>query len=149
MGLDVKVYQNIELVDGDDYDFLAFTLDGFEGRIKNLVWDGKYNGECVAKLISYSCSTHNRFRDALAVMLGKKEDFWWTTDVGEDIPFYELFEFADNEGCMDWGAANNLYNDFLEYQPMAMLKIPDWKSDYNDWMEIFRLAKDNGVVVFY
>lgn len=150
MGLDVKVFQNITKLndDAEDYDFMASNLQPFEDRCKNLKRDAKYNAETSERMISYPCTVHNNFRKELAILIGKERDFW-LDEVDTETPFFELFEFADNEGCMDWECAENLYNDFMEYKPMAATKLPTrYFEIYILWKNIFELAKDNGVIIF-
>jgi hypothetical protein len=150
MGLDVKVFQDITKLndDAEDYDFTASNIKTFKDRCKNLDWLAKYKADVTKRVISYPCSVHNDFRRELATLIGKERDFW-LDDVDAETPFYELFEFADNEGCMDWECAGNLYDDFVQYQKNATEKLPPtYVSIYDKWLGTFQLAKDRGVVIF-
>lgn len=151
MGLDVKVFQNITKLpkDAEDYDFIASNYKEFKERCKNLEWYAKYKGETKKIMISYPCSLHNDFRRELAVLIGKERNFWESPDVPKDVPFYEFFDFADNEGTIDWESSLNLYNDFVEHKQLATEKLPVYYLEYYGiWLETFELGKDAGVVVF-
>ena len=68
-----------------------------------------------------------------------------------EIPFYDLINFADNEGCLDWEVSQTLYADFEKYNEKAKLKMNEYDFDYKiykTWLETFKAAKNNGVVVF-
>lgn len=151
MGLDVKVFKNITKLpeDSEDYDFKANNYKEFKDRCQNLEWNAKYNGETGIRMISYPCSSHNEFRRELAVLIGKDRHFWEKPDVQKDVPFYEFFDFADNEGCIDWESSQNLYDDFIKYKKLATEKLPVYYLEYyGRWLEVFELGKDSGVVVF-
>jgi hypothetical protein len=151
MGLDVKVFQNITKLskDEEDYDFIASNYKEFKERCSNLEWGAKYKAETEKRLISYAYSYHNDFRRELAEMIGEEKNFWESPDVSKDVPFYELFDFPDNEGTIDWESSQNLYNDFVQYKQLATEKLPlHYLEYYGRWLEVFELGKDAGVVVF-
>ena len=154
MGLAVRVYTDIEETNEEEYDFTAFTLEGFERRVKNLKWKANYKGVRVGCFIQYPYSVHTYFRNLLAELIGLEKDFWFEYDpkcysINKDIPFYELFDFADNEGCIDFESCSNLYTDFENYESLAKEKLdPKYFERYLNWKNAFYAAKDNGVVVF-
>ena len=156
MGLAVRVYKNIKETNEEEFDFIAFTLEGFENRVKNLKWNANYKGNCIGCFIQYPYSAHTYFRDILAELIGKKKDFWRDLESEEEVysnnselPFYELFDFADNEGCIDFESCNNLYTDFENYESLAKEKFNSKDFErYSNWKNAFFAAKDNGVVVF-
>lgn len=156
MGLDVSVYTHVKKVSKDieDYDFVAFVIDkAWNDRIKNLEDGAHYVGKCADAGVSYSYGSHTIFRNLLCTMLGYKEDEWLNENSGwnTEIPFFELFHFADNEGCIDWETSAKLYNDFVKYNAdfkRLYSDMPNWYNRYNDWQEVFKTAKENGVVNF-
>jgi hypothetical protein len=151
MGLDVKVFQNITKLpkDAEDYDFIASNYKEFKEQCQNLEWEAKYKAETKKRMISYPCSSHNDFRRELAEMIGKERRFWENPDMPKDVPFYELFNFADNEGTIDWESSQKLYNDFVSHKKLATEKLPLYYLEYyGRWLETFELGKDAGVVVF-
>jgi len=157
MGLDIHLYTNISLTDSDDCSFIAYVNDEeFNSRIKNLEYGGRYIGEksSIKKRCAYS--SHGLFRGKLLELIGrsdltknKKADYTKVSE-GMDIPFIELINFADNEGCIDWQSCGELANDFNEWNDQAQenLEIP-WLDLYNDWRDITNeCAKNRGVLVF-
>ena len=151
MGLDVKVFQNITKLpkDSNEYGFIAYNYKEFKERSKNLEWEAKYKGETTKRMISYSCSFHNEFRRELAVLIGKERKFWEKPNIPKNVPFYELFDFADNEGTIDWESSKNLYKDFVKYKQLATEKLPIcYLKYYGLWLETFELGKESAVVVF-
>ena len=118
-----------------------------------------------------SYSGYNEWRRLLArAALGMSdEEVWNKVDSGvgyNEIPFGELINFSDADGVIGPVSAEKLYNDFvnLEEDVMAQLdryylKFEDFEVDgetyhwfkhkYNDWKEAFRIASDNGAVIFH
>lgn len=156
MGLDVKTYGNIKLAENEeDADFTAFVIDeDWKHKIKNLQ-DGKaYNGDVIFRGVSYPYSAHNIFREKLVKLVGREElldskgKIKWN-ELPADIPFYDLIYFADNEGCLDWEVSNTIYSDFEKFNEKAKLEMnEDDYSKYETWLETFKSAKNDGVVVF-
>jgi hypothetical protein len=70
-----------------------------------------------------------------------------------DVAFQELIDFADNEGVIGSVLAQKLYDDFknnhkdaIEYSKAIN---DDWFiRKYEDWMEAFNYARQNGAVNF-
>lgn len=65
----------------------------------------------------------------------------------QDMPFFELVWFADNEGCIGSEAAADLLADFVEHRERITNAGLDaeW---VNDWIKGLTLAADNGLVWF-
>jgi len=103
---------------------------------------------------------------------------WRTGDEGDfSLPFMEIINFSDADGIIGPVASQKLYNDFRRYENDVMGWMDDkylsqtpishssWKDDedkpldkgdfewfqgrYNDWKEAFRVASDNGAVIFH
>ena len=156
MGLSVRIYQNYSIVqDKEDYDFKAYVVDeNWLDRIKNLVSGANYKGDLICRTISYSCSYHNDFRRLLCEMLGFEKDDWLKENgkINKDTPFFEFFEFADNEGCIDFETSKELHKDFLIWHTKFSTLYKDLGvfvlDQYDLWLETFKLGKENGVVVF-
>jgi hypothetical protein len=155
MGLDVKLHKKVRLFEGmpndEDYEngnvFRAFTLNGFEDRIKNLEYGKYYISEVQYRTIGYSYSSHSWFRDNLCVIAGLPEKYWRHNHSQED-PFHELLYFADNEGCIDWEASESLYQDFLKFESKALTNTDNaFVNYYIAWMELFNRARINGNVI--
>ena len=156
MGLDVRTYGNIKLAENEEEaDFTAYVIDeDWKHKIKNLQ-DGKaYTGDVVFRGVSYPYSAHNRFREKLVRLVGREDllDNEGRIKWGElpsEIPFYDLINFADNEGCLDWEVSNTIYSDFEKYNEKAKLEMNEYYySKYETWLETFKSVKNDGVVVF-
>jgi len=156
MGLDVRTYGNIKITENEeDADFKAFVIDeSWKHKVKNLQYGKLYTGDEVFRGVSYPYSSHMRFREALVKLVGRVDlldlegKIKWN-ELPKDIPFYDLINFADNEGCLDWEISEIIYSDFLRHNETAKLtmNIYDY-SKYATWLETFKSAKDDGVVVF-
>ena len=161
MGLDVSVFKNIKRTENeDDYRFTAFVIDeNWKYKIKNLE-DGKdYKGDYAEGDVSYAYSTHNRFREALIKIVARKDLLlengkidWVRLEDEKKMPFYELINFADNEGCLDFEIITILYNNFVEWKNEAVKLLADndyLMQKYLDWLNVFKNGKEaNSVVVF-
>ena len=118
-----------------------------------------------------SYSGYNEWRNDLALAAGYEggaEEVWSRGDGGEyGIPFEELINFPDNEGVIGPVVSEKLYKDFVDQEEKIVKNIDEWylkihptkaynsddfkwfMSKYNDWKEAFRLASDNGMVIFH
>jgi len=157
MGLDVKVYNNVEITqEGDDFDFIAYVIDvNWLHKIKNLQNEANYKGDLIFRGISYPYSSHNRFREELIKLIDRTDllnsdgKIKWDK-LPSDIPFNAFIDFADNEGCLDWEVSETIYLDFEKYNEKAKAELDDSNySRYKIWMTTFEESKNNkGVVVF-
>lgn len=176
MGLDISAYKLGEPIDPKSPDFdenddgyvhvwqhphFSDRLGGTkEGYYKNLgeryVWGKPY-------------SYYNRWRNLLAKMAGYpktkyKQDGMTLEgyDAGawdkESGPFWELINFADNEGCFASAIAAKLAKDFEEFDAKAKVfgnnqprggAGADFYKDYQLIREAFDFAKDGGLVLFH
>ena len=158
MGLDISVYQNIKKVITEDYeefDFAAFVIDDrWLYKIKNLEKNAKYVGDIAEPEVGYSYSSHYQFRNYLCeIILEREVKRFSDEELDEKMPFIELIDFADNEGCLDWEVSEKLYKDFVEYKDKAVKYLeeqnePHFRDRYLDWLKVFEVAKERGVVVF-
>jgi len=159
MGLDVSVYQNIKIIESENddseefyevQDFRAFVInDSWKYKVKNLVYDAYYTGDCVGPDFGYPYSAHMHFRNQLASISG---DVYWPNGCDDEKAFFELLYFADNEGCLDWDISEKLYNAFVDNRELAISKLgydEAFVRRYDVWTEIFKFGKDKGVVVFH
>ena len=118
-----------------------------------------------------SYSGYNEWRRLLArAALGMSdEEVWNKIDSGvsySEVPFGELINFSDADGVIGPIASQKLYNDFVKYEEPIMKKLDrfylkfedyeidgetyDWfKFKYKDWKETFRVASNNGAVIFH
>lgn len=155
-GLRCKVYNNIEITeDEDNSNFVAFVIDkDWNHKIKNLQNRKSYTGDVAYRGVSYAYSSHSRFRENLIRLIDRPDllddegKIHWSF-LPSDIPFYDLIDFADNEGCLDWEVSAKIYSDFEKYNDKAKSEMHEYDYNiYETWMETFNSAKENGVVVF-
>lgn len=63
-------------------------------------------------------------------------------------PFYELIFFSDCEGTIGYEICKKLYGDFVEFDKISSMQDENFYNTYSKFKEAFRVASDNGVVVF-
>lgn len=156
MGLSVTVYKNIkETTNPEEADFKAYVIDeAWDWKIRNLKKDAYYTGTPIARTISYPYSTHNRFREELIKLMDRydliKGDGTIKWDlIPTDLPFEPFINFADNEGVLDFEVSELLYDNFKRFEKLAEEKLAErYLEYYKEWLRTFKLAKNNGVVVF-
>jgi len=178
MGLDITAiskmqhvgeYRTHDAPDGDgceedDNHWVAFAYASFPRSMRGLtgvekvgiVGDGFIGGDCYAETADSkshnfragSYSGYGRFREALAELMGHTPSDYWN-DVDEDEPFYELINFADNEGTIGPEAAADLLEDFRKHRDLFIEGWPDFTEVYDDWIIAFELASDAGIVSFH
>ena len=118
-----------------------------------------------------SYSGYGEWRDLLARLaldMGS-QGVWNKIDSGgsyKEIPFGEVINFSDADGIIGPVASKKLHNDFVNYEKDIMKKLDryylkfedfeidgetyDWfKHKYKDWKEAFRIASNNGAVIFH
>ncbi len=168
MGLDISVFKNIKLeepgpdvlkiwVPGERRFFKAFVADPFSlYKISNLETNRYYSGEHNATEVCYSYAYHSSFRNHLKEISRNKNGVLEDQIYDNPSPFFELIYFSDCEGCLDWEISSKLYNDFLAYKEEAekyFIKLFGNNSNffkiYLSWLNVFEIAKDNGVVLFH
>ena len=175
MGLDCTAYSHLELLPdvNDDWDdenrIHAFAYAGFERStrgladhdVKNERWGHTfiacrdYSPTEATKTYGWqagSYSGYGAFRRALAALNGHSAEDYWHEDVPESEPFYELVNFADNEGCIGPEAASDLLADFEQHRDQfhkAHAEHPWFPSTYDEWITALRLAADEGLVRFH
>lgn len=166
MGLDVTAYEVATLIDphehtDDCYDadhVRAFVYDGFERSLRGLEADRCYlvSGERFP-FWAGSYSGYGHFRGLLTrAALGiDPRGIWADPDAAVDLPFYELINFADNEGTIGPEAAADLLADFDEHgervkETIAAATAPEtyYAEKVDAWHEAFRIAAGSGLVRF-
>lgn len=104
-----------------------------------------------------SYSGYNRWREQLSMFaLGVMPQMVWDyPNVYEGKPFYELINFADNEGLIGPIVSVKLAADFAEgFGPAAeWAGVNDptgyWFSKYGEWLKAFQIAANAGAVQFH
>lgn len=160
MGLDIHACSSVKLYEGpfnedgtpedDDEPRLLYNMPPFVGRAPDILNDTYYWVEGDTWFAGMPYSTYNRWRSALARMAGYDSDQdCWEQSAG---PFWELINFADNEGCISSSIAAKLADDFERFRPQAealdMQSVPRFLDTYNAIAAACRHALPEGCVVF-
>ena len=163
MGLDMRAYENAELVpekllpeDEDErYDSFAHVwLNGnFPAEIGLVGGWYKTSGESFSWRAG-SYSGYNQFRRMLAEMFDDRtdEDYWYE-DADPTWPFFELINYSDCEGAMGPQAIQNVGADFTEYAGLWTATYGgrmdwDWMNQkYAEWTKGTTIAK-HGLIIF-
>lgn len=152
----------------DDDHVQVFSYDGFaEHALKGMTIkapkgycnDGFTGGDCYATTAASqsfgwragSYGGYNAFRNSLAALSGHSDSDFWGGEADENWPFYELVNFADNEGVLGTDACRNLLEDFRTFRDDYLrANSDDWDRErYDDWITALELAADDGLVVFH
>lgn len=106
-----------------------------------------------------SYSGYYEFRNTLAKIAGYPEHYSErrnTTDnfsycccIATEGPFYELINFSDCEGTIDFKISEKLYKDFVNYHDIAKEQDYFFLTTYENFMCAFEIAKNNGAVSFH
>lgn len=83
--------------------------------------------------------------------VSKLEDtgYWVTLEKQTHAQFYELVNFADNEGCIGPVAAEKLYHDHVNGREQFLAAHRDYIELYDEWTQAFDLARHDGLVQFH
>lgn len=177
MGLDISVYANVRPMaeqpvrdatgrlpeDAWERGVRAYLASGgFRRSLRGLEDGTWYEGERVTGFRAGSYSGYNRFRaDLCRAALGvEPEEVWREPEAWVDRPFYELINFADNEGTIGPEAAADLYADFRDQEGAVMASDAvaaldgddrEWFAElYATWKDAFRIAGErHGLVEFH
>jgi hypothetical protein len=159
MGLSVTVYENVQITDSEDFDFCAYVIDdSWKCKIENLKYGAKYTGYAINNF-SYSYRAHGFFRAYLLKIAGREDlikpdgrvDYEKLySEKSDNIPFFDLIDFADNEGCLDWDFAKKILKDFESYAGKRIHEEDVYMYNvYSRWHKAFKLASEcNGVICF-
>lgn len=186
MGLDIVAYSKLvsvpedqlpEDVDSRYEDFIhAYAYASFPHSVRGLpnadvIDKDSEGGEWIAEswfketpeteTFSFragSYTGYGAFRERLAELVGTTPSaVWAASEPLVDLPFYELINFADNEGVIGPDAAKDLLADFREYQDSWRDEIialgphgqDYYHRQYENWIRAFELAADGGLVCFH
>ena len=160
MGLDISYYETITPADctreqvEDEYERYIhwYTVEGFESRLDGI--EGEYMEVSGQRggFRAGSYGGYNHWRNLLAQVIHDKDaEYFWSTSPC-DGPFYELINFADNEGCIGPKTCAKLAKDFEDYGEKFASdpRVDDWdRQKYMDWCRAFQCAANTGCVEFH
>ena len=164
MGLDITAYKKLKEVKNPKWDeygeellnwktevYFGASMDwsekNFKGRGEGVDSKKVYSWEEKYGFSAGSYSGYNWWRDTLNIFSNT------LNNAGK--PFYELIEFADNEGVIGNVVSQKLYKDFVDNENKAIefsKSINDgehWLNKYYQWKMAFEYAKENGAVEFH
>lgn len=120
-----------------------------DGIIANAVYRTTDDTETVL-VMRRSYSGYSAFREALADLVGLTPAQVWQDPASyADQPFFELINFADNEGAIGPEAADDLLADFRQHHDLAYERLDEYDlAAYEGWLAGLALAADEGVVIF-
>src|SRR5438876_301239 len=147
MGLDISAYRQItngdpiDIASGkaidDDY-FSLYYIPEFQDRADGLV-EGYYRYAEKFDFRAGSYSEYNEWRDSLARLAG-----WRNANQAFNAKggaFWELINFADNDGIIGPKTAAKLAKDFADFQAKAdTWDEPWWREKYEHWRKACEMA---------
>jgi len=160
MGLDVTAYRKLtpvkHLAKPSDDTMRILRHPAFPGRCDDLQDRGLYRYE--NDTLDFGCGGYGRYgiwRDRLAKLAGYPKvhgseyghDYSAGAWNAEEGPFWELINFADNEGTLGTATCTKLAKDFADFQEKAdALGDEEFSHFYAKWREAFEFASDGGCV---
>jgi hypothetical protein len=165
VGLDITAYSHMQhrpdLKPDTDEEFedawnaggvQAFWYEGFDESGSGLVQGDWYVATDQTDSLGFRAGSYggyHRWRETLAGHVGLTlRDYWERSNAGQ--PFYELINFADNEGTIGPEAAANLLVDFRAQKASYEASHDTYNVEkYNDWITALELASQGGLVHFH
>ena len=124
----------------------GFTADS------TLMVDRVYGSSETFRFRAGSYSGYGHFRDWLARLAGWESAKACWDDPRQAGPFFELVNFADNEGVIGAKTASKLAEDFHEYERKALAESdiePWYHRSYTNWHIACDIAAQNGAIDFH
>lgn len=159
MGLDITAYKKLTMVENPKLDEDGYP-ENWETEWKpgeGMVWSESCfpgSGEGVIPHTVYT------YEDSFGFRAGSYSGYGWWRDKLEGLSdgnsFYELTNFADNEGVIGSVVSKKLYNDFIsnsdnaeKYSKLIGEDGKYWLEKYKSWTKAFEMASDDGAVDFH
>ncbi|MCM3425575.1 hypothetical protein [Bacillus paralicheniformis] len=162
MGLDIRAYKNLKVVENPQFDeeglvnwesewmpgdSMKWSEKHFPGRGEGIDPDTVYTWEDSFSFRAGSYSGYGLWRSQLDKFRDK-----FRIDHG----FSELINFADNEGVIGPVVSKKLAKDFNDHKKAAELFARTlgqygeyWIDLYKTWKKAFEMASENGAVEFH
>lgn len=174
MGISIIAYSKLEYVpdmtpeqawDSEDDSLLTtMAYAGFEASTRGLVGhDVVYTDGFIAAgvyrltedsqtvdVMSRSYRGYGLFREKVAALVGLTPSQVWADPAAHaNDPFFELINFADNEGTIGPDAADDLLADFRQHHDLAHERLDEYDlAAYKGWLDGLTLAADHGAISF-
>lgn len=162
MGLDISAISKIQKVEGEGSIWIGedtHSRHSYESGHYEETQDSQSFHERVG-----SYSTYNRWRNDLAMAIhGVEAAAIWEDSSYASKAFVELIDFSDCDGVIGAEVAEKLYHDFVEHEKafkhwtlQQWLKAGNledeadlyWDEIYEDFMQAFDIARNEGVLIF-
>lgn len=157
MGLDITALQDAKrervLNEDDGYDrglTHAYVNADFAERADGLE-DGFYSSEDDFGFRAGSYSGYGYWREWLSqTFLGVlPRSVWDDPEAFAGRPFFELIHFSDCEGIIGPNVAAKLAKDFEDGRTQVVAAAESMVAVYNDFARAFKMAAQNGLVIFH
>ncbi|MFB8003958.1 hypothetical protein [Nocardia sp. NPDC056000] len=139
-------------VDENGHEYVSAD-PGFERSMRGLFAGGCYerSGKTY-EFFAGGYSEYNDFRETLcrAVHVVGPRTIWEEPDAWADTPFFELINFADNEGHIGPISAADLAEDFNTHRDQITARLSDdFRQYYEHWATALQLAAGTGIVTLH
>ena len=166
MGVCIQAYVNIkkkDAVEGEYDDSMnhikAYVNPDFTGRADDIKNGACYEFDDVEDGLSLSYGGYNLWRNELAKLAGwpiypelsdnPKQSYAASAWRASGGPFWELINFADNEGVIGGAVSAKLAKDFSDYQVKADEHHDEFfRTIYSQMRKCFEAAANSGLVNF-
>jgi hypothetical protein len=155
MGLDINYARNVRRAEGGTPN--VHIYDSFKEQADGLT-TGRYDADTWEHFRAGSYSGYGEFRRALcrAILGVEPQRVWEEQEAFKGRPFFNLINFSDCEGVIGPLTASKLADDFADPQHRAKFEtqMKDhadrdyYLQKYDEWAEAFKVAADNGMVIF-
>ncbi|MBU8594050.1 hypothetical protein [Bacillus subtilis] len=159
MGLDIRVFKNLTVVENPQLDEDG-AVENWETEWtpgESMKWSEEHFPGCGEGVDPDKVYT---WEESFSFRAGSYSGYgWWRRKLEEfkgDTAFQELINFADNEGTIGPVVSKKLAKDFNEHADAAReyaRTLGDtgevWLYLYDDWKKAFEMAAENGAVDFY
>jgi hypothetical protein len=160
--LDGEVYKaDLEIMDDDAYDFVAYLNPDFPGRADDIEHRGVYKSTDGFGFRAGAYSGYNRWRNKLAEIAGYPKapiEIYGREELRHDAgawaagqgPFWELINFSDCEGTIGTAVSKKLAADFAAFDGAAKeVEDQDFYRLFTEWRKAFDMAANSGAVHFH
>lgn len=173
MGVSITGYRRLkkeDVIAGEDYPidpvtrisrhdlWRAYVNPDFPGRADDLEHRAYYSYAEVVEGLQRSYGGYSIWRNELAQLAGwpeapeegnsAKRSHAASAWAAQSGPFWELINFADNEGAIGAAVCAKLAKDFAEFQSNADLAHPFFRECYDGMRRACEAAADGGAIDF-
>ncbi len=148
---DTESWENKYWVNPDnDTDYVP-SYRYYAYRMPPIVKNGVYRIRGDSDSVSMGYAGYNWWREWLCLQVNgiQPDTVWGTRDDAATmtLPFYELIDFADNEGVIGTIAAAELARDFAEWQDKVNASSEErFREVYGRMRRLFEIAANGGYV---